>query len=217
MECGGIDTLMIIGYIRVSSKDQNIDRQVAKMKELGIEERFTFIDKQSGKDFDRPQYQAMKSVIREGDLVYLDALDRLGRNYDEIIKEWKHITRGINADIVVLENESLFDSRKFKSMGDMGKLMEDQFLSLLAYVAEQERKKILQRQKEGIAAAKAKGKHLGRPKLNINSLTKSQSMTLKDNYLAWKNKEITGVQFADMLELKKNTFYKIIKEYETTL
>jgi len=208
---------MIIGYIRVSAKDQNIDRQVTKMKELGIEERFTFIDKQSGKDFNRPQYQAMKGVIREGDLVYIDALDRLGRNYDEIIKEWKLITREINADIVVLENESLFDSRKFKSMGDMGKLMEDQFLSLLAYVAEQERKKILQRQKEGIASAKAKGKHLGRPQFNLDSLDKEQRQTLESNYQAWKNKEITGVQFAKELELRKNTFYKIVKEYEDSL
>jgi DNA invertase Pin-like site-specific DNA recombinase len=208
---------MIIGYIRVSSKEQHIDRQVKKMKELGIEERFTFIDKQSGKDFDRPQYKAMKGVIREGDLVYIDALDRLGRNYDEIIKEWKHITREINADIIILENETLFDSRKFKSMGDMGKLMEDQFLSLLAYVAEQERKKILQRQKEGIAVAKAQGKHLGRPKFNIDSLTKDQRQGLETNYEAWKNKDITGVAFANMLELKKNTFYKIVKEYEATL
>ncbi|MBZ5753633.1 recombinase family protein [Metabacillus rhizolycopersici] len=208
---------MNIGYIRVSSKEQNIDRQVTKMKTLGIEDRFTFIDKQSGKDFDRPQYKAMKGVIREGDLVYIDALDRLGRNYDEIIKEWKHITREINADIIVLENESLFDSRKFKNMGGMGKLMEDQFLSLLAYVAEQERNKILQRQKEGIAVAKAKGKHLGRPQFNLQSLSKDQRQKLENNYQAWANKNITGVQFADLLQLKKNTFYKIVKEYEGTL
>lgn len=159
----------------------------------------------------------MKSVIREGDLVYIDALDRLGRNYDEIIKEWKHITREINADIVVLENQSLIDSRKFKSMGDMGKLMEDQFLSLLAYVAEQERKKILQRQKEGIAEAKAKGKHLGRPQLNLQTLSKHDRQVLEKNYQHWKNKKITGVQFAEMLQLKKNSFYKVLKEYEETL
>jgi DNA invertase Pin-like site-specific DNA recombinase len=187
------------------------------MKALGIEDHFIFVDKQSGKDFDRPQYKAMKSVIRQGDLVYIDALDRLGRNYDEIIKEWKHITREINADIVILENEFLFDSRKFKSMGDMGKLMEDQFLSLLAYVAEQERKKILQRQKEGIAEAKTKGKHLGRPKLNLQTLSKQDRQTLESHYQDWKDKKITGVQFADMLQLKKNSFYKIIKEYEETL
>jgi DNA invertase Pin-like site-specific DNA recombinase len=205
---------MKIGYIRVSSTDQNIDRQLQKMVDLGIEERFIFVDRQSGKDFDRPQYQAMKQVIREGDLVYIDALDRLGRNYSGIIKEWKHITRELNADIVVLENESLFDSRKFKAMGDIGKLMEDQFLSLLAYVAEQERKKIRQRQAEGIALAKAKGKQLGRPKINLQTISKEQRQTLENNYHRWKNKEITGVEFMKMLGLKKNTFYKIMKEYE---
>jgi DNA invertase Pin-like site-specific DNA recombinase len=205
---------MKIGYVRVSSQDQNIDRQLQKMIDLGIEERFIFIDRQSGKDFNRPNYEAMKQVIREGDLVYVDALDRLGRDYNGIIQEWKHITRELNADIVVLENESLFDSRKFKAMGDIGKLMEDQFLSLLAYVAEQERKKIRQRQAEGIALAKAKGKKLGRPAINLQTISKEQRQTLENNYHRWKNKEITGVEFMKMLGLKKNTFYKIMKEYE---
>ena len=99
------------------------------MIELGIEERHIYIDKQSGKDFNRPKYQSLKDAVRAGDLIYIDALDRLGRNYDGIIAEWKHITRTINADIIILENQSLFDSRKSKAMGDMGKLMEDQFLS----------------------------------------------------------------------------------------
>lgn len=101
----------------------------------------------------------MKRFCDEGDLVYVDSLDRLGRNYDDIITEWKYITRTINANIVCLDNETLFDSRKFKAMGDIGKLMEDQFLSLLSYVAEQERKKIKQRQSEGIIIAKAQGKY----------------------------------------------------------
>ncbi|WP_242322101.1 recombinase family protein, partial [Bacillus cereus group sp. BfR-BA-01393] len=117
---------MNIGYIRVSSKDQNIERQFKKMKDLQIEERFIFIDRESGKNFDRPNFKAMKEIIREGDLVYIDSLDRLGRNYDGVIAEWKFITRELKADIVVLDNETLFDSRKFKDMGDMGKLMEDQ-------------------------------------------------------------------------------------------
>lgn len=184
------------------------------MKDLGIEDRFIFIDKQSGYEFDRPNYNAMKNIIREGDLVYIDALDRLGRNYDGIIKEWKEITRSLNADIVILENPTLFDSRKFKAMGDIGKLMEDQFLSLLSYVADQERKKIRQRQSEGIALAKAQGKHLGRPRIALDTLSKSQVDILKNNYLKWKNKEITGVKFMEMIGLKKNTFYKIMKEYE---
>jgi len=207
----------IFGYVRVSDKGQNIERQDIKMLELGVAERDIFIDKASGKDFDRPQYQALKSVIRAGDLVYIDALDRLGRNYDEIKMEWQYITRKLNADIVILENKELFDSRKFKSMGDMGKLMEDQFLSLLAYVAEQERKKMLQRQKEGIAVARAKGKHLGRPQLNLSTLSKQQREDLEANYQVWKAKGLSGVKFMEILKLKKNSFYKIISEFEESM
>lgn len=209
------------GYIRVSTKDQNIDRQLAKMVELGIEERDIFIDKMSGKNFDRPAYQALKIQLRKGDLIYVDALDRLGRNYDGIINEWKNITREIEADIVVLENETLFDSRKFKAMNTedskLGSLMEDQFLSLLSYVADQERKKILKRQAEGIAEARKAGKHLGRPQLNLNTLSKEQRKILDEKFQAWKDKKITGVQFMELLELKKNSFYKIMKEYEASL
>lgn len=209
--------ILKIGYVRVSSKDQNEERQIKKMVKLGIEERMIFIDKQSGKDFERPSYQTMKRFLRKGDLLYLDALDRLGRNYDGIILEWKKITREIQADIVVLENETLFDSRKYREMGDIGKLMEDQFLSLLSYVAEQERKKIKQRQAEGIAVAKAQGKHLGRPKFNLNSLSNEQRELLNSYYPKWKNKEVTGVQLMQLLQVKKNSFYKVIKEYETNL
>ncbi|WP_242322124.1 recombinase family protein [Bacillus cereus group sp. BfR-BA-01393] len=205
---------MNIGYIRVSAKDQNIERQLKKMKDLQIEDRFIFIDKESGKNFDRPNFKAMKEIIREGDLVYIDSLDRLGRNYDGVIAEWKCITRELKADIVVLDNETLFDSRKFKDMGDMGKLMEDQFLSLLSYVAEQERNKIRQRQAEGIAAAKERGQKLGRPTLELKTLSKEQRKTIEENYSNWKDKVITGVEFMNMIGLKKTNFYKIIKEYE---
>jgi len=205
------------GYVRVSTAEQNIERQIAKMLELGISERDIYIDKASGKDLNRPQYQALHSVIRAGDLIYIDALDRLGRNYDDVIAEWKYITRKIGADIVALDNEALFDSRKFKEMGDMGKLMEDQFLSLLSYVADQERQKLLKRQAEGIEAAKRAGKHIGRPRLNLSTISKKQRETLEKNYSDWKDKNITGVQFATMLDLKKNSFYKIIKEYEDTI
>ncbi|PHA21808.1 recombinase [Bacillus cereus] len=208
---------MNIGYIRVSSKGQNIERQLKKMKDLQIEERFIFIDRESGKNFDRPNFKAMKEIIREGDLVYIDSLDRLGRNYNGVITEWKFITRELKADIVVLDNETLFDSRKFKGMGDMGKLMEDQFLSLLSYVAEQERNKIRQRQAEGIAAAKERGQKLGRPTLELKTLSKEQRKTIEENHSNWKNKVITGVEFMDMIGLKKTNFYKIMKEYENTL
>ncbi|NKQ22714.1 recombinase family protein [Brevibacillus laterosporus] len=203
-----------LGYVRVSTKEQNLERQTKKMKELGVDDRLLFIDKQSGKDFDRPGYLAMKNVIREGDIIYVDALDRLGRDYDGIVSEWKEITRTLNADIIVLENASLFDSSKFKAMGDMGKLMEDQFLSLLAYVAQQERKKIKQRQAEGIAVARENGVRLGRPKLSLDTLSKEQRMKFETLYSQWKSGIITAVQFLKELDLKKTTFYKILKEYE---
>lgn len=197
------------GYVRVSAADQNEGRQIEKMKALGIDENFIFIDKASGKDFDRPQYQNLRRFIQEGNLIYIDALDRLGRNYDQIIKEWKYITREVNADIVVLENESLFDSRKFKAMNDMGKLMEDQFLSLLSYVAEQERKKIKQRQREGLALAKAQGKHLGRPKeIAVND-------TFIRYYNQWKAGQITATQAIESTGMSRAGFYRLVKEYES--
>lgn len=204
----------IYGYIRVSTKDQNEQRQLHKMMERGVEARRIFVDKASGRHFDRPQYQLLRKILSTGDIVYIDALDRMGRNYDEVISEWKYITRELQADIIVLENETLFDSRKFREMGDMGRLMEDQFLSLLSYVADQERKKIHQRQAEGIAVAKSQGKHLGRPQLNLSTLSKQQIYIIEETHSKWKSGEITAIMFMEMLELKKNTFYKIMKEYE---
>lgn len=209
--------MVMMGYARVSSKDQNEGRQLEKFKELGIEERFVFVDKISGATFERKEYNTMKKIIREGDLIYIDALDRLGRDYDGIIREWKLITRQYNADIVILENSTLFDSRKFKEMGDLGKLMEDQFLSLLSYVAEQERKKIKRRQREGIDLAIKNGVEIGRPKINLNTISESQLKTLKEVYPKWKNGELTAVKFMEIIDLKKSSFYKIIREYEQTL
>ncbi|MFA1822148.1 recombinase family protein [Virgibacillus oceani] len=202
------------GYIRVSSKDQNEQRQLHKMMEKGVEARRIFVDRASRKKFERPQYQILRKILSEGDIVYLDALDRMERNYDEVITEWKYITRELKADIVVLENETLFDSRKFREMGDMGRLMEDQFLSLLSYVADHERKKIRQRQAEGIEVAKSQGRHLGRPQINLSILSKKQRQIIEENHSKWRNGDITGVIFMEMLELKKNTFYKTMKEYE---
>ncbi|MGK9250746.1 recombinase family protein [Paenibacillus humicus] len=198
---------MKLGYGRVSAKDQNPERQLVKFRELGIEDRFIFVDKQSGKDFDRPRYQAMRLMIREGDLVYIDALDRLGRDYDGIISEWKYITREIGADIVCLDNETLFDSRKFKTMGDFGKVMEDQFLSLLAYVAEQERKKNRLRQAEGIEVARADGVTFGRPKQEIDD-------KFVQAYKEWKAGTLTATTAMKQIGMKKPTFYRRVKEYE---
>ncbi|WP_168123972.1 recombinase family protein [Paenibacillus sp. HB172176] len=198
---------MKLAYGRVSAKDQNPERQLIKFRELGVDERYIFVDKQSGKSFDRPRYQALRLLIREGDLVYMDALDRLGRDYDGIIAEWKYITRELDADIVCLDNEALFDSRKFKTMGDLGKLLEDQFLSMLAYVAEQERKKNGQRQAEGIEVARANGVSFGRPRLTIDQ-------AFIKAYDDWKAGLITAAQAMRQAELKKATFYRRVKEYE---
>ena len=198
---------MIIGYIRVSDKTQNPDRQIEKMKKLGIEDRYIFVDRQSGKDFNRPAYQAMKQIIRSGDLLYLDALDRLGRNYDGIIEEWKEITRNLGVDIVVLEQESLFDSRKFREMGELGKLMEDQFLSLLSYVAEQERNKIRTRQREGIKIAQKKGVRFGRPRIEI-------SLEQREIIEQWRKGKITARAAMRACGMRPSTFYRRVAELD---
>ena len=197
---------MKIGYIRVSDKKQNPDRQIEKMLDIGIEERFIFVDRQSGKDFARPSYQSMKQVLREGELLYLDALDRLGRDYDGIIEEWKDMTRNIGVDIVVLEQESLFDSRRFREMEELGKLMEDQFLSLLSYVAEQERNKIRTRQREGINIAQRKGVRFGRPRVEI-------TREFQDVVKQWRNGEITTKEAMHISNMKPSTFSRRIAEF----
>ena len=196
---------MKIGYIRVSDKRQNPDRQIEKMLAIGIEERFIFVDRQSGKDFSRPAYQFMKRVLREGDLLYLDALDRLGRNYDGIIEEWKEITRSLGVDIVVLEQESLFDSRRFREMGELGKLMEDQFLSLLSYVAEQERNKIRTRQREGINIAQRKGVRFGRPRVEMTE-------EFQEVVKRWRKGEVTAKEAMRICKMKPSTFYRRVEE-----
>lgn len=198
---------MNIAYIRVSSKDQNPGRQLEKLAALGVEERFIFIEKKSGGDFSREQYQAMRRIIREGDLLYLDSLDRLGRNYDGIISEWKYITRKLNADIICLDNETLFDSRKFKNMGALGKLLEDQFLSLLSYLAEQERCKIRQRQREGIDLALKEGRPYGRRKTPITDIYLSA-------YKQWKAGKMSAVEAMALSNTKPATFYRLAKKVE---
>jgi len=198
---------MKIGYARVSSRDQNEGRQIEQFIKIGIDERYIFVDKGTGANFERPQYKLMKALIREGDTIYLDEFDRLGRDYEEVIKEWKYITKDLKADIVCIENEGIFDSRKFKSMGDVGKLLEDMFLSVFAHVAEQERKKNKKRQREGIDLAKAKGTKLGRPKVEIPD-------DFENVYKKWKSGEITAVGAFNSLGLSKSTFYNIVKKHE---
>lgn len=204
-------TTKTFGYIRVSTKDQNPERQLHEMIQLGINERDIFIDKESGKDFDRPQYQALKQCLRQGDLLYIMSIDRFGRNSKEIKKEWEQITLDIKADIKVLDMP-LLDTTQYKDT--LGTFVSDLVLQVLSFVAERERENIRQRQAEGIAVAKVNGKHLGRPQKNLESLSKEQKVVLESTYHKWQNKEITAVQFIEMIALKKNTFYKIMKEYE---
>lgn len=201
-------------YIWVSSKDQNEARQLTEILELGLNERDIFIDKESGKDFNRSQYEALKQCLRAGDLLYIKSIDRFGRNSKEIKKEWEDITQNIKADIKVIDMP-LLDTTQYKDQ--LGTFVSNLVLQVLAFVSERERDNILQRQAEGIAIAKAKGKHLGRPKLDLSTLNKEQKQILEENYPKWKSKEITGVEFMTLLELKKNSFYKIIGEYELTI
>lgn len=202
---------MDAGYVRVSSKDQNEERQVIKMKELGIDDRRIFVEKASGKDFDRPVYQAMKNsgALRKGDVLYIDSVDRLGRNYEGIKDEWKCLTREMGVDVVALDMPDLFDSRKFRSMGEYGTLMEDQMLSLLAWVADQERKKIKTRQAEGIAVAKAEGKYKGRKPIEVNTY---EFASLQGEV---ERGERTNKYVMEKLSLTRTTYYKLVEEYKT--
>lgn len=192
----------IFGYARVSSKEQNEKRQLEAFKEFNIDERDIYIDKQSGKDFNRNQYNILKNVLRENDVLVIKSIDRLGRNYNMIIDEWKDITKNIKADIVVIDMP-LLDTRKNKDL--LGTFISDLILQILSYVAEQERTFIKQRQKEGIASAKLNGVKFGRPKIEK-----------PDNFdfvvSKWKNKEIKTKEALELLHLRPNTFYTMVKE-----
>ncbi len=152
-------------YIRVSTKEQNIDRQLLSLRPYEIQKKNIFCDYQSGKDFERPSYQRMIKKLREGDLLIIKSIDRLGRNYNDILMQWQHITKDIKADIVVLDME-LLDTRQ-KDGNLTGTLIADLVLQIFAYVAQTEREFIHQRQAEGIAAAKAKGKRFGRKPIEM--------------------------------------------------
>ena len=154
---------MIYGYIRVSTTEQNLERQRAKMRDLGAR---IYSDKASGKDLERPAYAALMQVVKPGDTILFDSLDRLGRNYDDITTEWRRLV-GLGVNLKVLDLE-FFDSEKFSEMGDLGVCLEDMLLSLLSYVAQTERQKNLQRQREGIEIAKAQGKYKGKKKTEFS-------------------------------------------------
>ena len=152
--------MKIYAYIRVSTKDQHVDRQLLALEEYHIPKKNIYCDYQSGKDFERPSYKKLMKKMKEGDLLIVKSIDRLGRNYNEILTQWQYITKEIKADILVLDMD-LLDTRS-KEGSLTGTLIADMVLQIFAYVAQTEREYILQRQAEGIAAARAKGRHLGR-------------------------------------------------------
>lgn len=193
---------MKVGYVRVSSKDQNEARQIASMQEYGVDK--IYIDKQSGKDFNRPEYQKMISELKEGDIVILHSLDRLGRNYDAIIEEWHRITKQIKADIKVLDMPLLDTTSNGNDL--TGKFVADMVLQILSYVAENERKNIRKRQEEGIAIAKAQGKYKGRAKKAYDTELFEQSKCRCDAG------EITKKQFAEIMGVSRKTLYNMLAE-----
>jgi len=203
-----MDNVKSFAYIRVSSKDQNEARQLEALKGLGINDRDIFIDKQSGKDFDRPKYKALKATLRIGDTLFIKELDRLGRNADEIKKEWHDITKVIGAYIVVLDMPVLDTRPKQNGMEEMDGLISRIVLELLSYMAQKERDSIRSRQAEGIAAAHKDGVKFGRPKQAVTE-------AFKASYDEWKAGTITAVEAMKRSGMGKDTFYRRVKEYES--
>ena len=194
------------GYVRVSSKDQNLERQIEAMIEAGIPKERLFIDKQSGKDFNRTEYQTLKRMLKDSpnSLLVVKSIDRLGRNYKEILKEWQELTTDCKADIKVLDMP-LLDTTQYKDL--LGTFISDLILQVLSFVAEQERKNIKTRQAEGIAVAKAKNVKFGRP-----------AFVAPDNFeeevKKWRAGYQTAVETMRHTNIKKSTFYKMVKMYE---
>jgi len=200
---GGIIMANVYGYIRVSSQDQNEDRQLIAMQEKLVPQKNLFIDKQSGKDFDRPQYKKMIETIQHGDLLYVLSIDRLGRNYEEIQKQWRILTKDIGADICVIDMP-LLDTRNGKDL--MGTFIADLVLQILSFCSENERVNIKKRQAEGIAAARARGVHLGRP-------IKEAPAEFPKIVKAWENGNITLKEAACRCSMGETTFYRRLREY----
>ena len=194
----------IYGYIRVSSRDQNEDRQLIALKEVGVSEKNIYLDKQSGKDFNRPQYKKLLRKLKKDDLLYIKSIDRLGRNYEEILQQWRMLTKEKGVDIVVLDMP-LLDTRRGKDL--MGTFLSDIVLQVLSFVAENERTNIRQRQAEGIAAAKAKGVKFGRPPLPLPE-------NFYEIHKAWREKKITLKEAAEACKMPVGTFYGKARKFE---
>lgn len=194
---------MVYGYIRVSSKEQNVDRQADAFAELGIEPKNIFTDKQSGKDFERPAYKRLMKKLKKGDLLIIKSIDRLGRNYDEILEQWRIITRQKQADIFVIDFP-LLDTRK-KENDLTGTFVADLVLQILSYVAQTEREFIRRRQAEGIASAKKRGVKFGR-----------ESMPLPDNFEEvrrdFQNGKLSVRKAAELCGMSSSSFYRKVNK-----
>ena len=190
---------MKIGYVRVSTVDQNEARQMEALREEGVDK--IYMDKKSGKDFNRPEYQKMIASLKKGDVLVVHSIDRLGRNYDEITEEWRKITKEIGADIIV-QDMPLLDTTRNRDL--TGKLIADIVLQVFSYVAQRERESIRQRQKEGIAIAKAQGKYKGRAKKEVDK------ELFEKTKQRWQIGEITKVQFAEIMGVSRGTLYKML-------
>ena len=193
----------VYGYVRVSSMDQNEDRQMKALRDVTVPEKNIFMDKQSGKDFERPGYKKMIESLKEGDLLYILSIDRLGRNYEEIQKQWRILTKETGIDICVLDMP-LLDTRNGKDL--MGAFIADLVLQILSFVAQSERENIRRRQSEGIAAAKAKGVRFGRPEKEV-----------PDDFgrivRKWEQKKQPLEETLKQCNMSKTTFYRRLREY----
>ena len=194
----------VYGYVRVSTREQNEDRQMIAMKEQSVPAKNLYVDKQSGKDFERPQYQRMVRKLKKDDLLYIKSIDRLGRNYGEILEQWRILTKEKGIDIVVLDMP-LLDTRRGRDL--MGTFLSDVVLQVLSFVAENERTNIRQRQAEGIAAAKARGVRFGRPPRPLPENYHSA-------YQRWKAGAITGTAAARECGMPLSTFRYRAEIYE---
>lgn len=197
---------MQYGYIRVSATDQNLDRQLIALKNAGVETKRIFVDKLSGKDFNRPNYKRLIKRLKRGDLLYIVSIDRLGRNYTEIQEQWRMLIHDKQVDICVLDMP-LLDTRNKKDL--MGTFVAELVLQILSFVAENERANIRKRQAEGIAAAKVRGVQFGRPKIVLPDY-------FVDILYAWKRRELMLDDILQRYHISRTTFYRRAKEYMET-
>ena len=195
--------MAVYAYVRVSSTDQNEDRQMIAMEQAGVPEGNIYIDKQSGKDFNRPNYKRLLKKLHPGDTLFIKSIDRLGRNYEEILNQWRIITKEKSVDVVVIDMP-LLDTRHEKNL--LGTFISDIVLQLLSYVSETERTNIKQRQAEGIAAAKKRGVKFGRP-------IKEMPPNFGELITQWEKKELTMQEILKTYDMSESTFYRRMREY----